>query len=130
MLIDRRFARLYVKRGAGLNLNEAKHIVVPSDQVDFSPAARRAEVPRHHGVTELSQVEVGCFFAAASGSVMRSDLLRRQRMGGQPVEQAQDGLCGSAGQFAPGDAPRQCKLFDCARAPSRLNFRALIRCVS
>jgi hypothetical protein len=101
MLIDSRFAGLYVKRGPGLNLNEAKHIVVPSDQVDLSPAARRAKVPRHHCVAELSQVEVGGFFATASGFVMWSDLLPPQSVFSQPVEQTYYGLRGSAGQLAP-----------------------------
>jgi hypothetical protein len=67
MLIDRSFSRLYCVRGAGFDFNEAKHVFVPADEIDFSTAARGAEVAGDDDVAKTAKIEVGIFFAAMTG---------------------------------------------------------------
>lgn len=84
--IDRRFPGFYIARGARLYLYKAKNIVFPSNQVDLSTAPRRAEVTGDHGVTELSEMEIGSFLTAAANEAMGSDFFRRQGVRRQPIE--------------------------------------------
>jgi hypothetical protein len=64
------FGGFHVASGAGLDLDEAKHVFVPTDQVNFSTAMRRTEIAGHHDVAMSAKVEVGVFFAAASGALV------------------------------------------------------------
>jgi hypothetical protein len=90
--------------------HEAENIVVPSDHVDLSAAARRAEVPRDHGVAQFPQMKVGRLFSAASGAMMRRDFLRRQSMLRQPVEGAEHRMRELPRKYPPGeDASRKQK---------------------
>src|ERR1700691_4574809 len=75
--VDSRFPGLYIACGARLNFHEAKNIRVPSDQVKLSPAARRAEVSRHHGVSQLAQMKVSRLFSPPPGAMMCRNLFRR-----------------------------------------------------
>jgi hypothetical protein len=102
MAVNGGFAGLYVTGGARLHLDEAENVVFPADQVDFSMAARRAEVARDHGVTQPPQMKVGGLFAAASGAVVWGGFGWREGAGGQPVEEAEDGAGGLAGKYGSG----------------------------
>ena len=53
---------------AGLNLDEAEHIAVPSDQVDLATIAGRAKVRGHDAIALLAQEQIGCGFALAPGA--------------------------------------------------------------
>jgi hypothetical protein len=83
--VDSRFPRLYVARGPRLNFHETKNIVIPSNQINLSPAARRAEVPRHHRVAQLAKMKVRRFFSSPPSAMMRSNLFRWQSVVRQPV---------------------------------------------
>jgi len=61
--IDGRPGGLHITRGARLNFNKTQHILVPTDQVDLSPATWRTEIPGHHHVAPAAQVEVRGFLA-------------------------------------------------------------------
>src|SRR5438309_8083326 len=91
MAIDGRFRGLHIARCAGFNLDKTKHILVPADQVNFSTAARRAEVARHHGIALLAKVEVSVFFPAGSGALVLRTRVRRQHAGGEPIKAVNDG---------------------------------------
>jgi hypothetical protein len=90
-----RLGRLYVERCTGFNLNKTKNIVVPADQVNFSPLPWRAVVSGHDDVTQLAKMEVSVFFAAPAGALMLRLSVRRQSVLRQPVEAA-DGCVGKA----------------------------------
>jgi len=83
--VDGRFAGLYIACGARLNFYDAKNIGVPSDQINLSPAARRAEVSRHHYVSQLSQMKVSRLFSPPPGPMMGRNLFRRKGMLGKPI---------------------------------------------
>ena len=85
MAVDRGFSGLHVERGARLDFDEAEHVALPSNQVDLTAAARGAEVASDHGVAQPAQMKVGGLFAAASGAMMGSGLVRRERVVCQPV---------------------------------------------
>jgi hypothetical protein len=84
------FSGLHIARASRLNLDKAKDVFLPTDQINFSPAARRPEVSRYHGVAELPEMEVSRLFAAPTGEVMGSNLLRRQGVLRQPVQNPKD----------------------------------------
>jgi hypothetical protein len=48
---------------------------------------------------EAAEIEVGGFFAAASGELMRRNVFRGKRFAGKPVKRANDGV-----DDAPGHA--------------------------
>lgn len=59
-----------VMRGARLDLDEAEHVLVPSDEINFAAMPRRAVVARDHHVTFAPEIEVRIFFSApADGEV-------------------------------------------------------------
>jgi hypothetical protein len=88
MAVHRRFGSLHVNGCSGLNFNKTKNIVVPADQVDFSPLPHRAVVPGDDDVTQLAQMEVSVFFAVPAGALMLRLPVRRQSVPRQPVEAA------------------------------------------
>jgi hypothetical protein len=84
--VDGCFWSAYIKRRTRLNFNETKNVRVPSDQVDFPSATRRAKIARYHHVTQLPQVEECVLFAASAGSLMPRSRIRRQHALSQPVQ--------------------------------------------
>jgi len=98
--VDGRDPGLYVQSGSRLHLHKAEDIVFPSDEIDFSPAARRAVISRHHGVAQLPQMKVRRFFSALAGAMMRGQFLGRQRACGQPVQEPEHGVGGASGKRA------------------------------
>src|SRR5208282_174404 len=76
--VHRRLRGLHVDRGPSLNLYKTNDIVIPADQVDFSPAARRAKVARHHHVSQLPQMEVSVFLAPRSNLLVPGPDIPRQ----------------------------------------------------
>src|SRR5579864_6051737 len=92
MPVDGGFGRLHIVGAASLNFNETKYIVVPADQINLSPALRRAKILRHHRVPQLPQMKVGVFFAALPGLLVRGPLVGRQRVLYEPVEGSNRGL--------------------------------------
>jgi hypothetical protein len=100
--IDSCFPGLHIARGSRLDFHEAKNIVVPSDQVNLSPGARRAKVSRHHGVAQFPQMKVSRLFPAPPSAMMRRNLLRRQSMLRQPVEEAKRRLRQLPREWPPG----------------------------
>ena len=64
--LRRHEARLRV----GLDFDEAKYAMVPSDQVDLASVVRRAEVLRDNTIALVPKIEVGFHLAAASGHEM------------------------------------------------------------
>jgi hypothetical protein len=69
-MIDRSLGGLYIVRGAGLDLDEAEHVFVPTNQVNFSAAAWGAEIARNHYVAETAEVEICVLLAATAGVEM------------------------------------------------------------
>jgi hypothetical protein len=84
--VYRRLSGLYVARGPRLNFNKAKNICVPANQVDLAAAARRAEVSRHHRVSQLPQMEVRRFFAARASLLMPRPRVRREHVQPHPIQ--------------------------------------------
>ena len=93
---------LYIERCPRLDFHKAKNVAFPCNQVDLSAAARRAEVPGNHGVAQLSEVEVGCFFSTLARELMLSNFLRRKSMLREPIQEIEHGTSGSAGEEAAG----------------------------
>src|SRR5580658_2037192 len=65
--IHSRLGSLHVARCARLNLNKAKHIGIPTDQVDFSRLSRRTVVAGHDNIPQAAKVEAGVVLPAPSG---------------------------------------------------------------
>jgi hypothetical protein len=84
--IDRGLGSSYIERRASLNFNETKNIGVPPDQVDFTTAARRAKIARHHHVSEFPQMEECGLFAANTSSQVPRPLVCRKHALSQPVQ--------------------------------------------
>ena len=103
VLVNGGLPGLYIKRGPGLDFDKAKNVVFPCNQVDLPAAARRAEISGHHGVAQLSEVEVGCFFSALAGELMLGNFLGRKSMLGEPIQKMEQGTSGTAGEEAAGD---------------------------
>ena len=77
MAINGGFGGLDGARGASLDLDEAKHVLVipvanPANQVEFAVVVGRAEVARDDGVAVATQEKVGSFFAAPAGLKVRA----------------------------------------------------------
>ena len=92
------FGGLYVVGGAGLDLDETEHVLVPADQVDFAAPVGRAKIAGNHDVAVSPQVEVGVFLASPAGAEVFSDVVRRQGTAGDPVEDANRGVSKAAGE--------------------------------
>jgi hypothetical protein len=87
--VDGGLAWLDVACAAGFHFDEAENIFVPADEIDFSAAARGAEISRDDRVADLTQVEVRGLFAAAPGQLVRRRLARRQGEVGEPIERSE-----------------------------------------
>jgi hypothetical protein len=72
------FRRLYIVSGAGFDLDEAQHVLVPTDQVDPAATIRRTEIAGDHDVSPPPQVEAGIFLAATAGTQVIWHFIRRQ----------------------------------------------------
>jgi len=81
-----RFGGLYVARGARLNFDKTQDILVPPNQVDFSPSTRRPKVARHHHVPQTPQVEVRIFLAPPPRPLMHGGIVGRKRSLRHPVQ--------------------------------------------
>lgn len=81
VIIDGCFGRLDFLRRARFNFYKAQHILIPAYQVDFAPTPRRTEVPSHHDVPKLSQVEVSLFFAPSPDALPVRTLIREHTRG-------------------------------------------------
>jgi hypothetical protein len=88
MAVHCRLGSLHVNGCSGLNLNKTNNIVVPADQVDFSPLPRRAVVPGHDDVTQPAEMEVSVFLAAPASALMLRLPVRGQSVLRQPVKAA------------------------------------------
>jgi hypothetical protein len=75
--INRRLGRLDIARGTGLNLYKTKNFLLPGNQVNFTLAARRAKVAIDDNVAQLSEVEIGHFFATLANVLVRGALVGR-----------------------------------------------------
>src|SRR5437867_4078443 len=62
------FGGLDVASSASLDLDEAKHVFVPSDEIDFAVMPRGTEISRDHDVAAATKVEVGVFLSATTGA--------------------------------------------------------------
>jgi hypothetical protein len=86
------FLGLNVPSGASFDFDEAKYVLVPGDQIDFTATIGRSKIARDHYISNLSEIEVGGFFTAPTGSQMIWNDLRRQSFCGDPVEGSNDGV--------------------------------------
>src|SRR5438034_9885882 len=75
LAIHRCGSGLHVARCTGCGLDEAKHIFVPSNKIDFSVMPRGAVISRNHYISTPAEIEVGIFFASAAGSEVRGGLV-------------------------------------------------------
>ena len=92
-----RFGRFDVVGGAGLDLNEAQHIFIPTNQVNLSPGMRRTKVSRHHHVSAATQVEIGVVLATSAGTLVLRPMVGRKHMLGEPVKGSDGGVSKTAG---------------------------------
>src|SRR5581483_1468843 len=81
--------RLHIKRGAGLDLDEAQRVAVPAHQVNFTSPPPRAEVARHNCVSHTPQVKVGSLLAAPPRNKVRRRLAAPRQKPGKGVEDAE-----------------------------------------
>src|SRR5580692_2878046 len=98
--VDCRFAGFYITSGPRLHLDKAENIVFPSDEVDFSPAARRTKISRHHCVAQPAEIKVSRFLAAPASAQVGRAVFCRQSMLRQPIEKAKRGLSRDSGKCA------------------------------
>jgi hypothetical protein len=96
--VDSRFPGLYIACGARLNFYEAKNIGIPSDEVNLSPAARRAEVSRHHYVAQLPQMKVSRLFPPPPGAMMCRNLFPPATYAGQASLESEEPLASAGPQ--------------------------------
>lgn len=99
--VHRRLRWLNVSCCTSLDLNEAQHIFIPSDQVDLTFTARGAEVAGHHHVAVLSQVEVSVFFAPSPGLLMSRTGVWGKGLVRYPIERADRGMGEATGHKNP-----------------------------
>jgi len=83
--IDCRLGRLHRARGARLHFNKTQDIVVPANDVDFSPPPSRAKVARHHHISQTPQMEVRILLPAPPGPLMCGNIVGWERSLGDPV---------------------------------------------
>ena len=108
--VDGGFGGLDGAGGASFYLDEAEDVVVliftltlfpyPANEVEFAAVVGRTEVAGDDGVAMAAQVEVGGFFATTSGLEMAGGFVRREELGGKPVERAERGLGETAGEHS------------------------------
>lgn len=70
MTANRGFGQRHVMRGAGLYLNEAQQVTLPSDQVDIAWDVTGRPATRNDGVSLAAQIEEGGVFAGISGRLV------------------------------------------------------------
>jgi hypothetical protein len=92
------FGRVHIAGSTGLDLDEAEHVPVPPDEVDFAATIGRVEITGDHHVSALSQIEVGGFFSFAAGAQVIGCLVWRQSLRGDPVEDANGGVSEASGK--------------------------------
>src|SRR5438045_9316525 len=63
-------SRFHVTRGARLHFDEAQHLPVPADQINFPMMARGTKVACDDDVSASPQIEISFFLAATSGHLM------------------------------------------------------------
>jgi len=68
-----------VMRGSGFHFDETQHVLVPANQVNLPMMPRCAEIPCHHDVPAPAQIEVGVFFTAPTGALVRGGLVVSRR---------------------------------------------------
>jgi hypothetical protein len=78
--IYRRFRRFDFSGGSSLYLDEAKYILVPTDQVDLSATTARAEVSRHYDVPQAAKKEVNLLLSPAACLLMAGSIVRHAKM--------------------------------------------------
>jgi len=74
---------------SSLNFHQAKHILLPADQIDLAAALRRREIPRHPGIALLSEMKASLFslfLPPTPGWQVSRKIVRRQGVLRQPVE--------------------------------------------
>jgi len=89
--VHRSLSGLHVTRRPGLDFDEAEHVFVPADEINFAVMPRRPKIARHHHVPVTAQIEVGVFFSAAAGAVMRG-ILPRVFLPRNSIEKTKSGL--------------------------------------
>ncbi len=95
-----RLAGFDIARGSRLNFHKTKDVLVPPDQIDFSPAAWRAEIPCHHGVTQPPQVEICRPLPPSPGAGVFRNFVFRQSPLSQPVQKTEHSPRDPAGKRA------------------------------
>jgi hypothetical protein len=88
--VYRGFRRLYVPRRPRLDLNEAQHLFVPADQVNFPVMASRAVISCDHYISASPQIEIGVFLSAPASSQMSGTF--GIAVGGDPVNRPKSQL--------------------------------------
>src|SRR5258705_13963634 len=74
LAIHRCLCRLNIVCGAGFDFDKAKHILVPSDQVNLSMMPGSAKIPSHHDVSAPPQIEKSIFLTATAGALVGGGL--------------------------------------------------------
>src|SRR5581483_5398810 len=81
--------RLHIRRGAGLDLDEAQGVAVPAHQVNLPATPPRAEVARDDCVSLTPQVKVGSLLAAPPRNKVRRRPAGPGQKPGNGVEDAE-----------------------------------------
>src|SRR5438093_141918 len=68
LAIHRCGSGLHVTRCTGFDLDEAKHIFVPSDKIDFSVMPRGTVISRNHHVPAAAKIEISFFLSTTTGA--------------------------------------------------------------
>ena len=103
VVINRSFSWLYVTRSARLDLDKTESVFVPSDKVEFSAMMWRTVVAGNDDIALPPKVEVGRFFAATAGALVRRQVVWRKRAASYPVECSQRGLREAYAKHGSGD---------------------------
>jgi hypothetical protein len=78
--IYRRLRWLDFSGSSSLYLDEAKYILVPTDQVDLSATTARAEITRHYDVTQAAKKKVNLLLSPAACLLMAGNIVRRAKI--------------------------------------------------
>jgi len=70
---------------AGFDLDEAKHIFVPSNEINFAVMPRGTVVSRNHHVAASAQIEISVFFSMAAGAQVGGSSLSVRLFRGYPI---------------------------------------------
>src|SRR5579862_102351 len=96
------FGRFNVASRAGFHFHKAQHVLIPSDQVDFTAMMGRAKVPRDHNVSAPTQEEVRVFFAALACPLMFGSFVSAQSVIREPIEDVDSGVSEATAEHALG----------------------------